>query len=161
MSPKISKTGCTPKQRAYAMRTWGGQGDNKTQIAREVGYSGYVAMSASSKIEATKGFQNAMSKLAHDSNNMALAVMSELKSRGFSDFSNKDLIGALNAISGAWSKFTEGERNVAKPSENTNKLRTVILQSVENQVISPQMTPPDKPVDLNKVEDLDKVDLDF
>jgi hypothetical protein len=75
-----------------------------------------------------------MAQLAVDSNNLALAAMHEFKARGFQDFSNKDLVGALNAIGSAWSRFN----TVPKESnENTskNRLRTVILQQIENQTI--------------------------
>ena len=81
-----------------------------------------------------------MTQLAVDSNNLALAAMSEFKARGFSDVSNKDLIGALNAIGSAWSKF-----NVVKEKPNdhptNNKLRTVILQQIENQTLNTNSQP--------------------
>ena len=134
---KISKTGSTPMQTAYALRTWGAKGKDKQQIALDVGYSRHVAATPKSKIEGTRGYNNAIAKLAANSNNLALTVMSELKARGFTDFSNKDLVGALNAISGAWKNFNQPlmEKGDTNGDGSANKLRTVILQRIENQTI--------------------------
>jgi len=129
------------KQMAYAKNILGGQGTSKKQIALNSGYSSNVANSVSSHIENKPGFNNAMAALAVDSNNLALAAMHEFKARGFQDFSNKDLIGALNAIGSAWSKFNA----MPKDKENNpsgNKLRSVILQQVENQTIVAGETTP-------------------
>ena len=53
------------------------------------------------------------------------------------DFTNKELTGALNAIGSAWSKFNAVPREMkGNRSDSTNKLRTVILQQVENQTIT-------------------------
>ena len=127
------------KQKAYAMRIFGGQGKCKKQIALDVGYSPNVANSISSHIENKPGFNSAMAALAVDSNNLALAAMHEFKARGFEDFSNKDLVGALNAIGAAWTRFNVVPKT---PGDNPtgNRLRTVILQRVENQTI--QAPPP-------------------
>ncbi len=131
----------TIKQMAYARRIFGGQGKCKKQIALDVGYSPNTSNSVKSHIEDKPGFQMAMTALAVDSNNLALAAMYEFKQRGFKDFSNKDLVGALNAIGNAWAKFN-AEPKVKEPTENSNKLRTVILQQIENQhqVVAPQTT---------------------
>jgi len=128
------------KQLAYAKGILGATNTSKKDIALDVGYSPYVANSVSSHIENKPGFHNAMAALAVDSNNLALAAMHEFKARGFQDFSNKDLVGALNAIGSAWSKFNVIPKEKA-PSENSNKLRTVILQQVENQTITPGNIP--------------------
>ena len=120
------------KQMAYARRIFGAQGDSKKNIALDVGYSTNVANSISSHIENKPGFNNAMAALAIDSNNLALAAMHEFKARGFADFSNKDLVGALNAIGNAWSRFNQ----VPKEKDDNprgNRLRTVILQQIETQ----------------------------
>ena len=124
------------KQMAYAKRIWGGQGTNKKQTALDVGYSSNVSNSVSSHIENKPGFNNAMAALAIDSNNLALAAMHEFRARGFEDFSNKDLVGALNAIGNAWSKFNAEGRAQPRQSQENNKLRTVILQQVENQTVN-------------------------
>jgi hypothetical protein len=98
--------------------------------------SATVAASPKDKIEKTKGFNNAMNMLAQESNSLALSIMHEFKSRGVKDFSNKDLIGALNAIGGAWAKFNPKEEYESKKSKDNNRLRSVILQQVENQTIN-------------------------
>ena len=133
----ISRRGSTMKQMAYAKRLFGAEGNNKKQIALDVGYAPNVARSVSSHIENKVGFNNAMIQLANESNNLAMAVMHEFKARGFKNFDNKELTNALNSISSAWAKFNE----VSKPKEegpNTNRLRTIILQQVENQTIGPK-----------------------
>lgn len=147
---KIGRTGSTPRQTAYAKRVWAGQGISKKEIALNVGYSKAVASSPKSKIEDKKGFNNAFAKLAIESNSTALAVMAEFKARGFKDFSNKDLVGALNAIGNAWAKFNGANKdpNDLNTKLGGNKLRTVILQRVENQTIS-------KPVKVIDVETKD------
>lgn len=132
---KIAKRGSSMKQMAYARRIFGGQGKCKKQIALDVGYSPNVANSISSHIENQPGFNNAMAQLAVDSNNLALAAMHEFKARGFEDFSNKDLVGALNAIGNAWSKFNTVTKKDPNAPQSGNRLRTVILQQIENQTI--------------------------
>lgn len=120
------------RQMAYARRLLGANGKTKREIALDVGYSPHVARSVTSHIEASPGFNNAMVALAIDSNNLALAAMHEFKVRGFEDFTNKELVGALNAVGSAWSRFNAIAKE--KPaSEISNKLRTVILQRIENQ----------------------------
>jgi len=150
------------KQMAYAKRVFGAQGTTKKEIALDVGYSANVANSISSHIENKPGFNYAMTQLAVDSNNLALAAMSEFKARGFSDFSNKDLIGALNAIGSAWSRFNQTKE---KPNDHPsgNKLRTVILQNIENQTLNTQSTPIKKPpvveVPVEMVEEGEQLDF--
>ena len=125
------------KQLAYARRVWGAKGSDKKSIALDVGYSPSVANSVVSKIESRKGFHNAIAKLAADSNNLALAAMHEFKARGFDDFSNKDLVAALNAIAGAWDKFNKGVRELENEGDakdnGKNRLKTVILQNIAKQ----------------------------
>jgi hypothetical protein len=128
------KNGSTPQQMAYAMRLFGGQGDSKKQIALNSGYSPSIANNPNQKIETKKGFNNAISKLAAESNCLALSIMAEFKSRGVKDFSNKDLISSLNAIAQAWSKFNSP--NIEHKDSSTNKLRTIVLQRVENQTVT-------------------------
>lgn len=130
----VKKGHSTMKQMAYAKRLLGGQGETKKQIALDSGYSAAVSNSVSSHIENKPGFNNAMTKLAVDSNNLALAAMHEFKARGFEDFTNKELVGALNAIGSAWAKFNAPMKESG--SESTNKLRTVVLQQIENQTIN-------------------------
>ena len=129
---KIGRRSTTIKQMAYAQRILGGQGQTKGEIALNSGYSANVSRSVKSHIEDKLGFHNAMSQLAVESNNLALAAMHEFKARGFEDFSNKDLIGALNAIGNAWSKFNDIPKD-KNPDQGNNKLRTIVLQQIENQ----------------------------
>jgi len=129
------------KQMAYARRIFGAKGLTKKEIALDCGYSPNVANSISSHIENKPGFNNAMALLAVDSNNLALSAMHEFKARGFADFTNKELVGALNAIGNAWSKFNA----VPKEKDSNprgNKLKTVIMQQIENQTV---ITPSDNP----------------
>lgn len=135
---RIRRNGSTMKQMAYARKLFSADGANKKQIALDVGYSPTTANSIATHIENKPGFNNAMAALAIDSNNLALAAMHEFKARGFEDFSNKDLVAALNAIGGAWAKFnTQVPKDDPLNRNNTNKLRTVILQQIENQTIYP------------------------
>ena len=158
---RIPKNGSTPMQTAYARRVWAGAGPDRKNIALDVGYSPAVANAIIQKIESKPGFNNAMAKLAAESNGMALAVLHEFKSRGLKEFSNKDLVGALNAIGGAWSKFNTGlTRNMDGPGTKlgSNKLRSIILQRVENQTIN------QTPVEAETIEELAEemnIDLDF
>lgn len=131
------------RQVAYARRVWGGKAENKKQVALDVGYSPAVANSCVSKIENHKGFHNAMAQLAAESNNLALKILHEFQARGVQDFSNKDLVGALNAIGGAWARFNNGLKELEKPVDNgKNKLRTIVLQNIEKQtmVTNPEHT---------------------
>ena len=138
-------------QKAYAMRVWGAKGKDKRSIALDVGYSRFVAASAKSKIENTKGFNNAILALANDSNNLALAAMAEFKARGLKGFSNKDLVGALNAISGAWSKFNNAEKEPRSQAESGNKLRQIVINRIENQSIT----------NVPENEEVKEINLDF
>lgn len=133
------------KQMAYARQIFTAGGVNKKQIALDVGYSPAVANSIKTHIEDKPGFNNAMAALAVDSNNLALAAMHEFKARGFEDFSNKDLVAALNAIGGAWAKFNNSVPKDNGNQNNTNKLRTVILQQIENQTVYPGIDAPQEP----------------
>jgi hypothetical protein len=117
-------------------------------MALNSGYSPYVATSVVAHIEKTEGFHNAMAKLAHQSNNLAIAVMHELQVRGFDTYTNKEMIQAITAISNAWVKFTAPVRESSRP-RTKNKLRDVILNQVENQVF------------VVKEKKEEKLDLDF
>ena len=124
------------KQQAYARRVFNGDGIDKKTIALDCGFSPNVARSVVAHIENKPGFHNAMSKLAFESNNLALSMIEQFKARGFKDFSNAEMIKALTAISSAWEKFNAApqEKNIGNRSD-TNKLRTVILNQIENQTV--------------------------
>lgn len=134
---KIPNKGSTLKQLAYARRVWGAKGEDKKSIALDVGFSPSVANSVMSKIESRKGFHNAIARLAADSGNLAIAAMHEFKARGFDDFSNKELISSLNAISKAWGTFNKGVNDLEREGDGRdngkNRLKTVILQNISNQ----------------------------
>jgi hypothetical protein len=140
---KVPRGGFTSQQLAYARRSFSANSnDYKKTIALDCGYSPLIARNATTKIEKTKGFHNAIAALAKDSHNVALQVMEELKGRGFHDYSNKDLVGALNAISLAWSRFNDPliKKEAAKYrglEPEKNRLRAVVFQQVENQTIVP------------------------
>lgn len=145
---KISKTGSSLRQTMYARRAWGVKQQHKKFIALDVGYGPNVANSVVSKIESRPGFNNAMAKLAAESSNLALSVLHEFKSRGIGHFSDKDLVSALNAIAGAWDRFNKGLIEQERPADNgKNRLRTIVLQSVENQTIDPPEIKEVKPIE--------------
>jgi len=142
---KIIKNGSAEKQMEYAkVRIFSNKRPSKKRAALKVGYSLTTANSAVSKIESKPGYINAVSKLSNESQSLALDIMEEFKRRGIKEFSDKNLIGALNAIGNAWAKFNappkiNPKRDGAYDS-GKNPLRTVILQRVENQTISAPAT---------------------
>lgn len=164
---KIPKNGSSLRQQAYARRAWGAKGSDKKAIALDVGYSPSVANSVVSKIESRKGFNNAIAKLAADSNNLALSVMSQIKARGFSEFSNQELVRSLTAIAGAWEKFNKGAMQSDRPLDNgKNRLKTIILQRIDKQtnITSPENTVIESPMkEAVSVEytEVGKEELDF
>jgi hypothetical protein len=137
--PRIHRNGFTLQQMAFARRTFAAkEGETKETVALDCGYNPYAARSTKSKIEQTKGYQNAIAALARDSHNIAVSVMAELQSRGFEEYTNKDLVSALNAISLAWSRFSEPISRSSESSDpSKNRLRTIVLQQIENQTIVP------------------------
>ena len=148
------------KQRAYAMRVWGAKDETRHATALNVGYSEAVARSPGTKLENQKGFNNAMAALAAESNNLALTILHEFKSRGVQDFSNKDLVGALNAIGQAWSKFNGGVRT-AEEQQSKNRLRTVVLQNIEHQTFNASPKEEPEPVIVPEEDFPNEEDSDF
>lgn len=164
LNMKRPKNGSTPQQYAYATRLLGGQGTTKKEIALMVGYPPSIANNASTKIEKTEGFQNAVLKLATESNNMVLAIMAEYKARGFTKFSNKDLNAALNATSQAWDRFNKQRAPDQNRTPEGNPLRKVIMQKIENQTINNISTPKEAEVVESEVDEEERevdIDLDF
>ena len=130
--PCLKKNESTDMQTKYARELFVKGKKNRKAIALSVGFSPAVANNVKAKVETREGFKNAMFKLAKNSNRMALAAIDEFQRRGLNNFSNKDLVGALNAIANAWAKFNK----VDQPKKDTapvNRLRTVVMQNVENQ----------------------------
>lgn len=147
------RNGATLKQVAYAQRVFGAKGKTKKDIALDVGYSVNTSNSVMSHIEKTEGFNLAMAKLAMDSNNLALAALAEFKARGFENFTNNELIGSLNAIGNAWSRFTafsRGGDDDGSGNKKTSKLRTIVLQQIENQTVN---NIPSNPPEVSSVEE--------
>lgn len=144
---------------AYARQVFGAQGKSKKQIALDVGYAPQVANSVTSHIESKPGFNNAMAALAIDSNNLALAAMHEFRARGFEDFSNRDLVGALNAIGAAWERFNRVPRE-KEVDPSKNKLRTVILQQIENQTMNNTTPIPAENQTVEKSEPIKTIDVE-
>jgi len=142
---KRSKTGSTPKQYAYAVRRLNGAGKSKKEIALLSGYTPSMAENAKAKIEDTDGYKNAVAVLAHKSNNLLLAVMNEFEVRGLSEFSNKDLVSAMNAIAAAWDRVdTKRGPNLLKTPEG-NPLRAVFTKRSETQTVVMEEVPRETP----------------
>ncbi len=168
---KRRSDGFTPKQYAYAVKKLGGEGRSKKDMALSVGYTPSIAANAYSRIEKTKGYQNAVLALASESGNLAMAVMAEYKSRGLKNFSNKDLNSAMNAITQAWSRFdTKKAPNGTFQPENP--IKKAIFQRIENQTINvtAKAVPPkaegeyDPTIeddDLGMPDEVEDLDLDF
>lgn len=148
----MSKNRPSTKQEAYARRIYGAKGESKGEIARDVGYGERAIRSPKEKIESTIGFKLAISALAEQSGNVASKILNEFENRDMTDYSNKDLNGALQAISTAYSKFQPpAEDN----PQSSGRLRSVIVQHVQNQTIkntSPQIQPVIHDVPLQPVE---------
>ena len=128
----MSKSRPSPKQEAYARQVFGAKGKSKGEIALEVGYGERAARSPKDKIESTIGFKLAIAELSAQSGNVAQKILNEFQVRNMGEYSNKDLNGALQAISTAYGKFQPKEED---QSGSSNRLRSVILQHVENQTI--------------------------
>lgn len=146
---KRPKNGSTPKQFAYATRMLNGQADSKKEAALLSGFSMSTAENAKAKIESTEGYHNAMHELALKSNNLMLAALSEFQARGLNNFSDKDLIGALNAIGAAWERV-EKQRNPdrGKLPPGDNRLAGIFKRTTvtETAVIPPPSEVPATPV---------------
>lgn len=155
---KRPQKGSTPKQYAYAQRKLTGGGRSKKEMALLSGFSPSTAENVKYKIESTEGYHNAMLEMATKSNNLVMATMAEFEARGMKTFDNKELIGALNAITNAWDRI-ENRRAPAKSKDpEQNPLRKLIMQRVENQTIN--MTPEPVPPVIKEVEEV-KPEEDF
>jgi hypothetical protein len=137
---KRPQKGSTIKQYAYATRKLGGQGSSKKEIALLSGFSRSVANNVKAKIEDTEGYQNAIATLAVESNNLLLSVLAQFKARGLQEFSNKDLVSALNAITGAWTKIEEKRAPAQLKTPEGNRLRSIFTERTRTVTLEP--TPP-------------------
>ncbi len=140
--------GSTPKQFAYATRMLNGQADSKKEAALLSGFSMSVAENAHAKIEKTEGYHNAMEQLALKSNNLMLAALSQFEARGLKDFSNKELIAALNAIGSAWERVEKVRNPNKDPLDGKNRLAGIFKRTTvtETAVIPPVSEEPAPPV---------------
>lgn len=170
---KRPRQGSTIKQVAYATRMMNGSAESKKEAALLSGYSMSIAENAKYKIESTEGYKNAMIVLHTRSNNLLNAIMHEFEVRGLEKFSNKDLVSALNAISGAWDKIdTKRAPNKMKTPEG-NPLRAVLTRRTETATVefqpetdstrepaNAETEPHEEPV-VRDAEIAEKPDLDF
>lgn len=128
---KRPRSGSTIKQVAYATRRMNGQASSKKEAALLSGFSMSVAENVKAKVEDTEGYKNAVIVLAHKSNNLLLGIMTEFELRGLKDFSNADLVKALNAITGAWDKIETRRAPNKMQTPQGNPLRGVFQRRVE------------------------------
>lgn len=128
---KRPQRGSTPKQYAYAQLKLTGGGISKNEMARRAGFSPSVADNVKYKIESTEGYHNAMLEMATKSNNLVMATMSEFEARGMRSFDNKELIGALNAITNAWDRIETRRAPARQKDPEQNPLRRMILEKSE------------------------------
>ena len=132
----IPKLGLTLQQQKYALDNFAG-GKTKQEIALNCGYAPSVARNAKNKIESTKGYKNAILDILEKSDHVVLNLLATFERRGFDEFSNKDLVNALSSLSAGWSKFSEvGRPKQEDPMDGHNKLRTIVMQRIENQTIT-------------------------
>jgi hypothetical protein len=160
---KRPRTGSTPRQLAYATRTLNGNATSKKEAALLSGYTPAVANNAKAKIESTEGYHNAMIVLATKSNNLMLAAMHEFEARGLKDFTNKELVAALNAIGAAWERVEKQRSpNGSKAADGSNRLQGLFTRKTvtETAVIGP--APADDPASASpkKTKEAEFVEVD-
>lgn len=122
---RISKNGYTPKQKAYAIRTLGGAGQSKKEIALASGYSPSMAENAKPSIEDSVGFNNAMADLAHETGNVVLEAYSVIKSRLKTDpdkITYDQLLATTTVLSQAFERFTP-KKSKEDDSDKGNPLK--------------------------------------
>ena len=147
---KRPQRGSTVKQMAYATRMLGGQAVSKKEAALLSGFSMSVAENAKYKIEDTEGYKNALLMLHTRSNNLLNQLLVEFELRGFNEFSNKDLISAVNAISTAWEKIGKTRAAPAMKDPEKNPLRAIFTQRSETRTMV--LEPANAPVKVHEAE---------
>jgi hypothetical protein len=140
-----------------------GQAGSKKEAALLSGFSMSVAENAKNKIEATEGFKNAIGVLAFRSNNLLVAVMNEFETRGLKDFSNKDLVSAMNAITAAWSKIDEKRAPDKLKTQEGNRLLGVLRRETKTETMVLTSGPTPAPTNATREEPIrgEAIDMDF
>ncbi len=123
--------GATRKQWAYAKNSLN-PSVSRGEAAKLAGY-GPSLVSHPARIDQATGTQNAMAHLAAEAGNLALSAMHTLKSRGFDEFSNAELVRALTAIAGAYEKFQPKMKEPADGGAGS-ALRALLLSRNGNDV---------------------------
>ncbi len=140
---KRPQRGSTVKQYAYATRRLSpGKAQSKKELALLSGYSMTMANNIKAKVEDTDGYKNAITVLAAESNNLLLEVLNQFKVRGLSEFTNPELIKALNAISGAWDRIEKTRAPNRLQTPEGNPLRAILQQRVETRTMTIEQAPP-------------------
>lgn len=163
----IKRHGSTPKQWSYARNKVGGVANTKEELAKLAGYSPYVARSVGSKIEKSQGYKNALTELSLQSNSILLKVLAEFERRDLEEFSNKDIISAVNAITSAWAKIdTQTQERLNKNKDpDKNPLRSLFVN--RSNVITIEAKEPkdadeideEKEINIQRMKDLQQLDL--
>lgn len=142
-----------------------GAAETKKEAALLSGFSMSVAENAKHKIEETEGYQNAIIGLATESGNLLQAILAEFKARGIKNFSNTDLIKALNAITGAWEKIEAKRALPLMKTPEGNPLRAVFTKRVETQSVALEPALSEVPADAEEAvirdAEVQDPDMDF
>jgi hypothetical protein len=133
---KRTANGATMQQMDYAKGRLRG-GKSKFAIAIEAGYKDSVARNALEKIESTVGYQNAMNILLKGSVDLVGDIMAEYTRRGFDKMSDKDLNGAINAITTAWERIGKQRGQGKEKDPNENPLRAAVMQRANTIINNP------------------------
>ncbi len=139
----------------------GGQGKSKKEIALLSGYTKSMAENAKYKIETTEGYKNAMINLAQKSGNLLMGVMAEFEARGFKNFSNKDLVSAINAVTGAWDKIDTKRAPVAMKNPEKNPLRAIFTDRVQTRTVVMESVAAQPRIHESPPQEEEPIDLDF
>lgn len=123
-----------------------------------------VAENVKAKVEDTEGYQNALVELGAKSNNLLLSIMAEFQARGLTEFSNKDLVSAMNAFTSAWEKIDNKRAPNKMKTPEGNPLRAVFTERVRTATLEPI---PQAPASASSEEAIDAefaeatADMDF
>lgn len=132
---KRYKNGSTMKQKAYARKILGAVHKTKKETALAVGYSMAVANSIKTKLEGTEGYANAVRDLAMETGDVVMHAYASIKNRDLDKEDLKTVLRAVEVLSNAFEKFSN-DRVKDDNSLKNNRLRTVLMQRVENQTIN-------------------------